>query len=122
MSETGRVIELDWGRIILRLNEVSIISSVEDPPKVRMSSEKGGSLGCLSFGRCRPGTNDEEEAILIQGKIDERAPDSLSGELTLHIRRDEPGLSDDASMRRVVTFRHDQILLGAGIALLTETT
>lgn len=118
---TPLIVPMPWGRVELDTNEVSIISTQPDPPALRFAVAEGGSLGKLSFNRLRP-DGRQEECVLLQGKIDERAPDSLSGELTLHIRRDEPGLSDDASMRRIVTFRNDQILLGPGIALLTETT
>lgn len=111
-------LDLSWGRVEIEGNEVSILSTVEDPPAVRLAALSGGSLGKWSFNRLRP-DGQQEELVLLQGKVDERTPDTLSGELTLHIRADDPTLSDDAQMRHVVTFRHDQILINPRVAIVT---
>ncbi|MPZ20118.1 MAG: hypothetical protein GEV06_19705 [Luteitalea sp.] len=103
-----RIIPLAWGYVEITNNEVSIISTVDDPPKVRMASIAGGSLGALSFGRLRP-DGVQEEMVLIQGKQDERArcnPRDLSGEVTVHIRNGNDPDSDRA-MTKVFVLRHD---------------
>ena len=109
---------LPWGRIEFDNNEVSIISTVPDPPAVRLAAVAGGGLGKLSWSRLRA-DGRQEEVVLLQGKIDERFPGSLTGEVTLHIRKDDPALSDDQQMRHVVTFRHDEILIGSQVRIGT---
>lgn len=121
MSESGKVFHLDWGRIVVWPNEVSIISHVEDPPKIRMSAEAGGSLGCFSFGRCRPGTNIEDEVVLVQGKIDERFRlpaeggtgnrSELVGELRVDLARPaRAGDTDDGRMIPILQLHYDKIV------------
>ena len=113
-------IPMPWGHIEVDTNEVSIICTEQaDPPALRLAVAAGGSLGKLSFNRLRP-DGRQEETVLLQGKIDERAPASLSGELTLHIRRDDPALGDDQQMRLILTFRNDSIVLGPGISVMTS--
>lgn len=121
-ARSGDIIKLEWGRIVVWLNELSIISHVADPPKLRMSAESGGSLGCFSFGRCRPGTNIEDEVVLVQGKIDERfrppadggtsgGGTELVGELRVDLTRPaRPGDTDDARMIPVLQLHYDKIV------------
>jgi hypothetical protein len=81
--DTPQSILMPWGYIEFSNNEVSIISTVNDPPKVRMASAEGGSLGAVSFGVLRT-DGRQEEVILIQGKRSEEHrhdPHNLSGEL-----------------------------------------
>mgnify|MGYP001602127755 CR=1 FL=1 len=102
-------IYLEWGRIEFSKNEVSLISTVEDPPKVRLAAAAGLSLGAATFNRLRP-DGVQEELILIQGKQDERTrgdPTNLAGEITIHIN-DGRGLGD-ASMVKVMEIRHDSV-------------
>jgi hypothetical protein len=106
--DTPQSILMPWGYVEFSNNEVSIISTVNDPPKVRMASAEGGSLGACSFGVLRT-DGRQEEVILIQGKRDERWRNDLSGELTIHIRDHRiPG--DDASMVKVMEMRADRIV------------
>ena len=81
---------LPWGYIEAGTNEASIVSTVVDPPKIRLAS-KGPSWGALSFNWVRP-DGRQVETILIQGKQDERArnlPESdwrrLASVFTIHI-------------------------------------
>ena len=114
-------IPMPWGHIEVDTNEVSIVCDQQaDPPALRLAVKDGGSLGKLSFNRLRA-DGRQEEVALLQGKIDERSPDSLGGELTLHLRRDDPALGDDQQMRLIWTCRHDAIVIGPGIQLLTAT-
>jgi hypothetical protein len=84
-------LELPWGYLEAGTNEVSVISTVEDPPKIRLAAAKGLSYGALSFNRLRS-DGRQVETILIQGKQDERwrhVPrsdwKSLASEFTIHI-------------------------------------
>lgn len=110
MNEPLRI-HMAWGYVdIGPTNEVHIVSTVEDPPKVRLAAAAGRSLGAISFNRLRA-DGQQEEVVLLQGKIDERWPvDSLVGELRLDLRRPaRPGESDDAQMVPIVLCRHDGV-------------
>lgn len=106
---------IPWGYLDVGTNEISIVSTVKDPPKVRLGADAGGSLGCFSFNR---GTH---EVVLLQGKIDERyrsvadegtspRPTELVGELRVDLLRPRrPGDTDDSQMVPVLTLRHDGV-------------
>lgn len=91
------------------LNEVSIVSTVEDPPKLRQAAPWPSlGLGCLTGNRLRP-DGGQEEMVLIQFKQGERTRsdrNNLSGEITIHIRN---GAVEDADkgMVLVAVLRHD---------------
>ena len=95
-------------------NELLIVSTVEDPPKLRLASPAGLSLGAISFNRLRP-DGKQDEMILLQGKQDERTralpssdKRSLMAEFTIHMNR---GGDQDADMVRVCEVRHDGIVV-----------
>lgn len=104
-------VDLPWGRVVFSNNEVSIVSTVSDPPKLRLSSVDGG--GAISFGWLRP-DGAEEELVLIQGKRDERtrgeSPLPLVGEMTIHVQSRVPG---DAGMRKIVGLLSDTPFVGS---------
>lgn len=102
----ARIVETDWGWLEFDGNELSIVSTVEDPPKVRLAALYGRSLGALSFNRLRP-DGRQEEVVLMQGKIDERYPTGLGGELLVQARR--PGGVGDAAMTNVLLLRSDGV-------------
>lgn len=118
-----RIIDMPWGRIEIDTNEVSIVSTVADPPKLRMAATAGLSLGAVSFNYLRP-DGRQVEMLLIQGKQDERVRGTSrpAGELTVHVN-DGNG-EDDANQRHVMTMRHDgvtfhiPILVAAGYRLI----
>jgi hypothetical protein len=97
--------EMAQGYVEYGINEVAIVCTVEDPPAVRLASRVGG-LGKVSFSRLRA-DGGFEEVGLLQGKLDERNPASLAGEVTLHLRR--PNSDGDGAMVAVATLRHDGI-------------
>ncbi len=111
---------MPWGYIEINTNEVSIVSTVEDPPKVRMGAVAGGSLGCLSFNHVRP-DGVQEEVALMQGKIDERfrsATDGgtgqqteLVGEVRFDIKGPLRGQTDDKATVAVMQLQHDRIVV-----------
>lgn len=107
-------IDMAYGYVILSGNEVRIGSTVPapgDPPKLRLESIAGGSFGGVTFAKVRE-DGVPEEMVLIQGKQDERVRDNpldFSGELTVHVRHWQPGLSDDAQMVKVMEMRHDGV-------------
>jgi len=116
----GNRILMPWGYVEIDNNEVSVISTVADPPKLRMAASEGGSMGALSFGRLRP-DGRQEEMVLIQGKQDERYrnnPDNYTGEVTIHVRDHDPALTDDAQMRLVMELRHDTIRIPSNINIV----
>ncbi len=103
-------INLEWGYIEYGPNELSIVSTVEDPPGLRLATLNGGSLGKLSFNRMRP-DGVQEEIVLLQGKEDERyrgaSPPAQAGEVTLHLRR--PFADGDGAMVPIATLRYDGV-------------
>lgn len=112
LSTSGRI-DMAYGYIEYEGNEVTVVSTIDDPPKIRVASPKFGrsvALGAVSFNRLRE-DGKQEEMVLIQGKQDERTrhTNSYSGELTIHIRNDEPGLTDDEQMEKVLEARHDGV-------------
>lgn len=112
--------KMPWGYIDVVTNEVSIVSTVEDPPKVRLGATAGGSLGCLSFNRVRADGNQDEVALL-QGKIDERyrsvaeggsaQQTELVGEFRFDIKKPQRnGETDDKATIPVLQLQHDRIV------------
>ena len=104
-------IDMDYGYLLYGGNELTVVSTVSDPPKVRLAATAGGSLGGVTFSRMRP-DGVQEEMVIIQGKQDERVrsdPTNYSGELTIHIRHWQPGVGDDAQMVEVLKLRHDEV-------------
>lgn len=100
---------LPWGYVEYRSNEIYIVSTISDPPKVRQASIEGISLGAMSWGRLRP-DGEIDEMVLIQGKQDERTrqdPNSRAGEFTIHVN-DGQGTNGDG-MVPVVEGRHDGV-------------
>ena len=106
-------LELDGGYVETGMNEVSIASTVDDPPGLRLGVRRkkgwGRSLGKLSFNAIRP-DRVQDECVLIQGKLDERFPDSdLVGEYIFFLRT-PPGGGDEGDMVRVLSLQHDRIV------------
>lgn len=105
-------IDLEYGYVVFEGNEIHIVSTVDDPPQVFLASLPGSlSKGGLTFGQIRP-DGKIEGMVLIQGKQDERYrsdPNNLTGELTVHIRHWQPGVSDDQQFVKVLEVRHDGI-------------
>ena len=106
-----------WGYVQMAANEQSIISTVPDPPKLRLSARRGGSLGGVSIGWLR-GDDREIEYMVFQGKRDERFrdydPDTDArahvGEFTLHLLGPKlDGMTEDQAMRRICEGRHDGV-------------
>lgn len=114
----AEIIKTDFGYLVFEGNELLVVSTVPDPPKVRLASPSGLSLGAVSFNRLRP-DGRQEEMILIQGKQDERTrhlpvtdPRTYAAELTIHMNRGgekKPGESD--TMVRILEARYDGIRL-----------
>jgi hypothetical protein len=95
-------IELEWGYIEYGPNEVSIVSTVEDPPGLRLASAFGSGLGKISFNRLRP-DGVQEEVALLQGKEN----GNLGGELRLDLRA--PNEDGDGAMKPIFNMYHDRI-------------
>ncbi len=105
--------DMPWGYVELSNNEVSIVSTVPDPPKVRMAAPEGISLGAMSWGRLRADGHTIDEMVLVQGKQDERTralgrPYNLAGEFTIHLN---DGGDQDANMVPVVQGRWDCVMV-----------
>ena len=106
-----KIAETSWGYVVFDSNELSVVSTVAAPPKVRLASVGGLSLGAFSFNRLIDGR--QYEMVLFQGKQDERTrhlnPDdrrTLAAEFTIHMNR---GGEQDADMVRILEARHDGI-------------
>ena len=91
MSDTGKRIELDWGYVLFGTNELTIVSTVDDPPKLRLAS-KTGSFGGISFNKLRD-TGIQEEHVLIQGGLNEDT--SRGGEIKVHLHNGQSGNDED---------------------------
>ena len=109
--------DLSFGRICYGGNELEVISTIEDPPAVRLSSYLGKSLGKLSFNRMRS-DDRQEELCIIQGKEDPRYPSAdpgmLAGEILISCRLPNMG-SIDKAMVPIVTLRSDGVLLHVSV-------
>ena len=128
-------IQLPWGYVDFGPpgydNEVLIVSTVDDPPKVRMAAPFGGGLGALSYNRLRQ-DGRLEEVVLLQGKVDERyrPPEQggtstngteLVGELRLDLRRpSRAGDTDDKRMIPIFQMRHDGIVFHVPVGLASQ--
>lgn len=90
-------------------NEVELVSTAEDPPKVRMGAVSGKGLGALSFNRVRASDGRNEEHVLLQGKEDDRVGmlGRAAGSMTLHLKR--PDMTGDAAMAPVYEAYHDRV-------------
>lgn len=109
MKIEGNRIILEWGYVEFGFNELTIVSTVPDPPKVRQASPTG-SLGAYSFNLLRP-DGSQQELVLIQGKKDERTRgrnDVNYGELSVHITGPGEG---DAAQVHVASLHHDYVWL-----------
>ena len=74
------------GEMVFDGNELSIVSTIDDPPKVRLASPNGG--GAVSFNRTRPGSSTQDEIFLVSASEQENLPPgSLGGQLKLFVRR-----------------------------------
>lgn len=112
---------LPWGYVDVVTNEITVASTVEDPPKVRMGATAGGSLGCVSFNRVRA-DGVQDEVALLQGKIDERyrsladggtaQQTELVGEFRFDIKKPQrDGETDDKATVPVLQLQHDRIVV-----------
>ena len=57
------VYPMPWGRIEVSTNEISIISTVDDPPKIRLASPNK-TVGAMSFNKLRADGKQQELALL----------------------------------------------------------
>ena len=111
IDDTAEVIRIErpWGAIVITNNEVTIESTVDDPPGLRLHSTSD-SLGKVSFAKIRP-DGSADEHVLVQGKKDERTrgrDDLPYGELTVHVKGPERAPGDDG-MCPVFTALHDYV-------------
>ena len=93
-------INLPGGRIEFGVNEMSVISTVDDPAKVRIGGTRSSVFGCISGDFVRP-SGVQEEKILIQMKEDDNHPGQKGGMVEIHLQR--PGTNDDENLVRVLT-------------------
>lgn len=95
-------------------NEVAIVSTIADPPALRMGALTGRGLGKLSFNHVRPdGAHDQ--VAFIQGILDDRYPDEqLVGGFRFNIH----GPDTEESLNRL-NILHDGICLGDDGACLS---
>ena len=103
-------ITTEWGYLEFSGNELQVVSTVADPPKVRLAAAEGGSLGAVSWNRLRP-DGGQVEMVLLQGKQDERQRGATgdaqyAGEVTIHLNN---GGQQDANMVRVCEIRSDGV-------------
>jgi hypothetical protein len=108
-TEPGDYIRLLWGLLGFGTNEVSLRSTVDDPPKFVLESISG-SLGAWSARYVLP-NGGVVELGLVQYKKDERTrgrDDLLWGEWTVHLRG-QPTSTDDDGMRLVFLATHDYV-------------
>ena len=92
-------IELPWGRIEFGLNEMSIISTVDDPPKIRLAAP-GGCPGAISFNYLRPDGKQEELGMINISR-------ETFGPMLKIFLSDDRG-SEDVNMRRILEASFEQ--------------
>ena len=90
-----KIAESDRGYLEFDGNELSIVSTIEDPPAVRLAAAGGGSLGKISFNRLRAG-GSQAEKVLVQGKGEGSGE---AGVFRVDLQR--PNTEDDANMVRM---------------------
>src|SRR2546425_976354 len=93
-------INLPWGRIEFGLNEMSIVSTVNDPAKLRIGATECNVFGAISGDYVRP-SGVQEQKILIKMAEDDNHPGQRGGMMEVFLQR--PGTSDDENMIRVLT-------------------
>lgn len=116
---------LEGGYVEPGMNEISIVSTIDDPPGLRLGVRRekgwGRSLGKFSFNAVRP-DRVQDECVLIQGKLDERFPqEDLVGEYVFFLRT-PPGGGDEGGMVRVLTLQHDRIVAHVPVVLERGST
>lgn len=120
----GDKVKMDWGYMEFGPNEMSIISTVPDPPGIRLASpmmqdsngQPSNSLGKISFNRLRS-DGVQEEVIIIQGKVagDRFGEDTLIGELRVDVRG--PG-DNDAAMFPLLQGFFDKLVVHVPVEFL----
>jgi hypothetical protein len=89
------------------LNEVTLVSTIDDPTKFRQGLKwvagMGRSLGCWCWNFVRP-DGVEEEMVLIQGKMTEDREGNITkgGEFYLGLKAPNTGSTDDAMIDSLV--------------------
>ena len=102
-------ITMPWGYVDFGNNEMEVVSTVPDPPKVRLVSPAGGG-GAVSFDVLRPDGGQDEVAMIL-GQQDERVRGTTdtSGELRFYAQDGaRPG---DAGMYPILIIRHDGLFI-----------
>ena len=110
-----------YGHLEYGGNELTVASTIDDPPKVRLAGISGG--GGFTISRIRPDGVQEEEVLLLGGQ-DERYRDqpwNYTGELNVFIRHWQSGVPDDAQFKKVIRFRHDRISIAPGVQVVVES-
>src|SRR3990167_1024699 len=73
-------VEMSIGRVCYGGNEVSVLSTVEDPAGLRLGAPAGESLGHITFNRVV--NNKHDLVCMIVGREDDRYPvGTLAGEI-----------------------------------------
>ena len=85
VTGTGLDIRTRIGFLQFDGNELTVGSTIADPPKVRLVAPEG-QLGAVSFNRLRA-DGAQEEVVLLIGKEAEDAPGSLGGQFEIWLRR-----------------------------------
>lgn len=95
-SVDERVVLIDTpiGRLEFGGNELHVISTIADPPKVRLAAPSG-AMGAISGNRLRADGVGEDEKILLILKDDPQEGYDYF--------QQQPGTGDDAGMRRLLS-------------------
>jgi len=97
---------LPWGRIEFGLNEMSIVSTVDDPAKLRIGATESNVFGCVSGDYVRP-SGVHEQKILIKMSEDDNHPGQRGGMMEVFLQR--PGTTDDENMIRALTLTTEYV-------------
>lgn len=104
-AAAGRVgatgdLELPGGYIGTGVNEWWIVSTIDDPPKVRQGSKRHTIYGCYSGNHVEDGGTQREKVLVIH-RQDEEFLGQHGGSIDIFLQR--PGTTDDRNMVRVET-------------------
>ncbi len=85
LTGSGLDIRSEYGFLHFSGNELTVGSTIDDPPKVRLASPSG-ALGAVTFSRLRA-DGVQEEIVMLLAKEAEDAPGSLGGQFEVWVRR-----------------------------------
>lgn len=106
------LIQTEYGRLEFEGNELLVVSTNNDPPKVRLRAPaRSGYKGCWTADTERRDGGYEEIALICFGQ-DERYrsdPYNFTGAINIQVRKYDPSIPDDQQFKKVIEIAHDGV-------------